>query len=557
MPNTLYFGDNLDILRQHIEAESVDLIYLDPPFNSSRSYNVLFRDESGVESEAQITAFEDTWHWSQGHYDDLVTHAPPHVSEMISAMKGFIGANQLMAYLVMMTDRLLELHRVLKSTGSLYLHCDPTASHYLKIILDTIFGVDNFRNEIIWERTAAKGLMTKRLPDNHDTIFVYQKSSMVTWNSGEMFRPYDENNLDEKTAQKYVYRDADGRLYRLSDLTNPNPDRPNLTYEFLGMVKVWRWTKERMQAEYDKGLIVQTKPGAIPQFKRYLDKQRGKPLGDVWVDIRPINSQAIERLGYPTQKPLALLERIIKMSSKPGDVVLDPFCGCGTTIAAAQGLGRQWIGIDITYLSIALIINRMHDMYTDLKFDLIGMPKDLQSAQKLAEHDRFQFQLWALSLVGAKPLGTDSSGKRAKKGADRGVDGVITFIDDPKQKPQKVLIQVKSGHVKSGDVRDLRGTIEREGAAIGVFITLESQTSEMKREADAADFYRSPTWNKRYPRLQVLSIADLLNGAGIEMPPQAARNTFKRAERVRGKGGAEQMSMLDGESGADSEEDQE
>ncbi|MCC6974553.1 MAG: restriction endonuclease, partial [Anaerolineae bacterium] len=532
-----------------IEDESVDLIYLDPPFNSSRSYNVLFRDESGVESEAQITAFEDTWHWSQGHYDDLVTNAPPHVSEMISAMKGFIGANQLMAYLVMMTDRLLELHRVLKSTGSLYLHCDPTASHYLKIILDTIFGVDNFRNEIVWKRTSAHNDAKRKYADVSDSILFYSKGGKFTFNV--QYLPHSEAYLNDF----YNRVDQDGRRYTLDNITSPNP-RPNLTYVWKGFqppTNGWRYSQETMDQLYAEGKIVFTDT-MRPRRKRYADELQGVPAGNVWDDIAPIQSQSAERLGYPTQKPLALLERIISASSKPGDVVLDPFCGCGTTIAAAQGLGRQWIGIDITYLSIALIISRMKDMYgADLKYNLIGMPQDLQSAQKLAEHDRFQFQLWALSLVGGKPLGTDSTGKRAKQGADRGVDGVITFIDDPKQKPQRVLIQVKSGHVKSGDVRDLRGTLEREGGAIGVFITLEAQTSEMKREADAADFYRSPIWNKRYPRLQVLSIADLLNGAGIDMPPQAARNTFKRAERVKGKSGAEQMGMFDGESEDDQE----
>jgi site-specific DNA-methyltransferase (adenine-specific) len=554
--NTLFYGDNLDILREHIDSESVDLIYLDPPFNSSRSYNVLFKDESGREAEAQITAFEDTWHWNahtEQTYHDLVTLSEARVSGMIGALRQSIGANQMMAYLVMMAARLIELHRVLKPTGSLYLHCDPTAGHYLKMVLDTIFGAENFRNEIIWQRTLAKAHTSRQLPNNHDVIFCYQKSNDAFWNADAMFQPYDESDLDEKTTSKYHYRDADGRLYRLDNLINPNPDRPNLTYEFLGVTKVWRWTKERMQAAYDAGLIVQTKQGRVPQLKRYLDEQRGKPLGDVWIDIPPINSQAQERLGYPTQKPLALLERIVNASSSPGDVVLDPFCGCGTAIVAAQKLGRRWIGIDITHLSIALQKYRLKDSFGLVEkkdYDVKGEPEDLPSAQQLAHDDRYQFQWWALSLVKARPLGGDSPspsgrggrGVRAgKKGADRGIDGVITFIDDPSGKPKRALVQVKSGKVKSGDVRDLRGAVEREDAALGVFITLETPTREMAREAASAGVYHSPGWDRDYPKLQLLTIAELLTGAEVKMPP--APITFKQAQKVKPDEG-EQKNLL-------------
>ncbi|MBN8637754.1 MAG: site-specific DNA-methyltransferase, partial [Anaerolineae bacterium] len=403
--NTLYYGDNLDILRDHtyFPAACVDLIYLDPPFNSNRSYNVLFKDESGRQSDAQIQAFDDTWHWgetAEATLADLILNAPPRVSAAMGAMLALIGRNQMLAYLVMMTARLVELHRVLKPTGSLYLHCDPSASHYLKIVLDTIFDPRNFRNEIIWKRTAAKGLATRKLPDNHDVILCYQKTDRATWNVDAVCEPYNENNLDEKTKLKYRYRDADGRLYRLSDITNPNPNRPNLTYEFMGMTKVWRWTKDRMQKAYDQGLIVQTKPGTVPQMKRYLIEQRGRPLGDVWTDINPLNSQANERLGYPTQKPSSLLERIILASSNPGDVILDPFCGCGTAVAAAHKLGRRWLGIDITHLSIALLKYRMRDMFAleaGRDYRVVGEPEDTAGARQLATEDRYQFQWWALS----------------------------------------------------------------------------------------------------------------------------------------------------------------
>lgn len=535
--NTLFYGDNLPILREYIADESIDLIYLDPPFNSNRSYNVLFKDESGAEADAQIEAFDDTWHWGESAertYKELIENAPERVAAMIGALRQFIGANQMMAYLVMMAARLVELHRVLKPTGSLYLHCDPTASHYLKVVLDAIFGGENFRNEIVWQRTLAKALTSRKLPDNHDLLLCYQKSEDVTWNVDAMFQKYDETNLDEKTASKYSHRDADGRIYRLDNLINPNPDRPNLTYEFLGVKRVWRWTKDRMQEAYNKGLIVQTKPGGVPQLKRYLDEQRGRPLGDVWTDIPPINSQAAERLGYPTQKPLALLERIINASSNEGDIVLDPFCGCGTAVAAAQKLKRKWIGIDITHLSIALQKNRLKDMF-GLKpgkdYQVIGEPEDLGGAKQLAKDSRYQFQFWALSLVQARPLGGAEGSRQGKKGSDKGIDGVITFIDDPREKPKRALVQVKSGHVKVSDIRDLRGTVEREDAAAGIFITLEPATREMEKEAIAAGFYHNPIIKRDFPKIQILTIEELLNGAEPKLP--IVRGTFKQAERVK------------------------
>jgi site-specific DNA-methyltransferase (adenine-specific) len=539
-PNRLYYGDNLDILRNrdYFPNECVDLIYLDPPFNSNRNYNVLFKDESGDQSEAQITAFEDTWHWgptAARTFEELVTQAPDRVAKTVAALREIVGTNQVMAYLTMMAARLVELHRVLKPTGSLYLHCDPTASHYLKVILDSIFGVENYRNEIIWKRTTAKSLQSRRLPTNHDTILCYHKSDRFTWNSDAAFIPYDLDNLDEKTRSKYSYTDEDGRKYTLGDLTNPNPDRPNLTYEFLGFTKVWRWTKERMQEAYAQGMVVQPSPGSIPRFKRYLDEQRGKPIDDVWADIYPVNSQANERLNYPTQKPVPLLERIIALSSNPGDVVLDPFCGCGTAIAAAQKLDRQWIGIDITHLSIALQKYRLKDMF-DLDvgkdYTVIGEPEDLGAARQLAGDDRYQFQWWALSLVRARPAGGDGSSKQGKKGSDKGIDGVIAFIDDAGGKPKRALVQVKSGHVKSGDVRDLVGTLDREKAVMGLFVTLEAPTKDMVKEAASAGFYESPGWGRKFPRVQLLTIEELLAGKQPELPP--ANVSFKQATRERG-----------------------
>lgn len=530
--NTLFYGDNLPVLRDYLLNESVDLIYLDPPFNSNRNYNVLFKDEKGVDSESQITAFEDTWHWNQAAeatYHELVTGSD--LGEIMGAMLTLTGRGQMGAYLVMMAARLVELHRVLKPTGSLYLHCDPTASHYLKIILDGIFGVQNFRNEIVWKRTTAKSLMTRRLSDNHDVLLCYQKTNQATWNDDAVYTPYDPDNLDDKTAGKYTHRDADGRMYTLDNLINPNQDRPNLTYEFLGHTKVWRWTKERMLASYEAGIVVQPSPGSVPRMKRYLDQQRGKAIDDVWMDIAPLNSQAAERLGYPTQKPLALLERIINASSNPGDVVLDPFCGCGTTVAAAQKLGRRWIGIDITHLSIALQKYRLEQMFPGITFRVIGEPEDIGAARQLAQDDRYQFQWWALSLVRARPLGGEAGSKVGKKGSDKGIDGVITFIDDASGKPKRTLVQVKSGKVKSGDIRDLVGTVQREGAQIGIFLTLEESSRDMTTEAASAGYYTSPGWGQNYPKMQILTVAELLRGAEVKMPPPFG--TFKQAQKAQ------------------------
>ncbi len=540
--NTLFYGDNLFILREHIASESVDLIYLDPPFNSNRNYNVLFKDEHGTESEAQITAFEDTWHWNlaaEQTYTELLTEAPDHVAKMIESLRGFIGENQMMAYLVMMAVRLIELHRVLKPTGSLYLHCDPTASHYLKIILDTIFGADQFRNEIIWKRNSAHSdtaqgrvLHMGRL---HDVILFYTKTSRATRN--EVYQPYTQEYIEKF----YRHKDPDGRLYQLDNITGPGgAAKGNPEYEFLGVTRYWRYSRERMQALYDQGKIVQTSPGSVPRYKRYLDEMPGIPLQDIWTDILPIQSQSKELLGYPTQKPLALLDRIIQASSNPGDVVLDSFCGCGTAIASAQRVGRKWIGIDITHLSIALQKYRMEAMFPGIKFKVVGEPKDIGAARQLATEDRYQFQWWSLSLIRARPLGGQEGSREGKKGSDKGIDGVIAFIDDNINKAKRVLVQVKSGHVKSGDIRDLIGTVNRENAAIGVFITLESPSRDMTTEAVKAGFYHSPGWNKDYPRIQILTIEELLHNTEVKMPPQFG--TFKQAQRVQ-QTGAEQPEL--------------
>jgi len=536
-PNKLFYGDNLDVLREHIPDASVDLIYLDPPFNSSRSYNVLFKDESGRDSEAQIVAFEDTWHWgpnAETTYHELVMDAPPRVSAAVGALRTIVGTNQMMAYLVMMTARLVELHRVLKPTGSLYLHCDPTASHYLKIILDTIFGPEQFRNEIVWKRTTSHNDAKRKYGDLADIILYYTKTNKYVFNV--QHSGYSEGYVRDF----YKHTDEQGRRYQSDNLVSPNP-RPNLVYEYKGYKSHeygWKVTREKMEQLDAEGrlLFPKSKEGRI-RLKRYLDEMSGVPVGNVWDDINPVHAHAVERLGYPTQKPVSLLERIVATSSNPGDVVLDPFGGCGTTIAAAQKLGRNWIGIDITHLSIALLKYRLEDMFQikpNVDYAVVGEPEDVGGARQLASEDRYQFQWWALSLIRAKPLGGQSGSKEGKKGSDRGIDGEITFIDEASSKPKRVLVQVKSGKVKSGDIRDLKGTLEREKAAIGVFITLEASTREMGTEAVTAGSYHSPGWNRDYPRIQILTIADLLNGAEIKMP--GAFGTFKQAEAVKPDG---------------------
>jgi DNA modification methylase len=525
--NLLYYGDNLDVMRRHIKDETVDLVYLDPPFNSNTNYNVLFAEKDGSKAASQIQAFSDTWTWNQESesiFAEIVTSGGK-VSDCLQAFRTFLGECDMLAYLVMMAPRLVELRRVMKPTGSIYLHCDPTASHYLKMLMDAVFEPGNFGNEIIWQRTNAKGLAFTRFARNHDVILRFTKSAKALWNPS-----YTEHD-PEYLTKFYRFTEPDtGRCYRLADLTNPNKNRPNLTYEFLGVTRVWRWTKDRMQKAYESGLVVQSSPDSVPVLKRYLDEQEGNPVGDVWIDIRPVQAQAAERLGYPTQKPVALLERIINASSNPGDVVLDPFCGCGTTIAAAQALGRPWIGIDITHLAINLIKMRLKDTFGEsAAFKTIGEPVSVQDAERLAESDPYQFQWWALGLVGARPV-------EQKKGADKGIDGRIIFQGDKKGTFESVILSVKAGKTGSAHVRDLKGVLEREKATIGVLISMQEPTSAMKTEAVTAGFYESALWGRKYPKIQLFTVGELLAGKKIEMPPiKQVQATFKTAPKVTQK----------------------
>lgn len=516
--NHLYYGDNLDVLRESITSESVDLVYLDPPFNSNRAYSVLFKEKSGDDSQAQMEAFDDTWTWShesEALYDQLMQNSstPNKVRDALEAFRRLLGDNDVLAYLVMMTARLIELHRVLKPTGSLWLHCDPTASHYLKITLDAIFGVENFRNELIWQRSTGKSLMTRRLPNNHDVVLVVGKTEANKWIESAAFLPHDEAELDAKTAAKYRHRDPDGRLYRLDSLINPNHDRPNLTYEFLGVTRVWRWTQARMQAAYEAGIVVQSAPGRVPQMKRYLDEGRGRPYSDVWTDIPPINSRAAERLGYPTQKPLALLERVVALATEPGDVVLDPFCGCGTTVDAAQKMGRRWIGIDVTTLAVDLIDARLRHTYGESireTYEVLGIPRDLEGARALFKRSPFEFERWCVMQLDGQP--------NEKQVGDKGIDGVIRFAVDAGGKSDRVLVSVKGGATNPGHVRDLLGTVQSQRAAMGVFVCMSEPTKGMIDAANHSGTYNHPANGQPFPKVQLLSVPELLAGKRPKMP---------------------------------------
>ncbi len=523
--NSLYFGDNLAILREHLRDATVDLIYLDPPFNSHATYNVLFKTPKGHASDAQIAAFDDTWHWgeqAQREFEELLHQPNTAVAQLMTALRSFLGDNDLMAYLTLMTNRLLELHRVLKPTGSLYLHCDPTASHYLKIVLDAVFGKENFRNEIIWQRTNVHS-DSKTWSRVSDTLLFYSKSGTWTWNPP--YAPHSQSYLDSK----YRNQDADGRRYMLDNMTSPAP-RPNMMYEWQGHASPpngWRYSRETMAKLDSAGRIWYPDDKAKrPRLKRYLDEMPGTLIGNVWTDIPPINSQAQERLGYPTQKPLALLERILQASSNPGDIILDPFCGCGTAVHAAQALGRPWIGIDITHLAISLIEKRLKDAFPGLAYAVHGTPQDLAGARDLAARDKYQFQWWACSLVGAQPY------QGRKKGADTGIDGLIFFHDDAGP-ARKIIVSVKGGAaVTLAMIRDLAHVIDRERAAIGLFVTLAPPTRAMQAEAAGVGFYRSVSFPDRdYPKLQLLTIGGLL--ARTEQPRypdlSGGTATFKQA----------------------------
>jgi site-specific DNA-methyltransferase (adenine-specific) len=530
--NRLHYGDNLAVLRAQVDDASIDLVYLDPPFNSNATYNILFRSPAGQQSDAQIEAFEDSWHWNdaaEDAFDQVARSGNTKAFDLLNAMRAFLGENDMMAYLAMMAVRLLELHRVLKPTGSLYLHCDPTASHYLKLLLDGVFGPRLYRNEIIWKRQSAHSDARHKFADVSDTILFYARSAEAK------FKPVYAAHDPDYVSKFYRFDDNDGRgLYRLGDAGSPNP-RPNMMYTWHGYshpAKGWRYERTTMQRLHDEGrLHYPTTAEGAPDLtkrialKRYLEEQQGSIVTNVWSDINPLNAAGREALGYPTQKPLALLERIIAASSSEGGTVLDPFCGCGTAVHAAQKLGRNWIGIDVTHLAISLIEKRLKDAFPGVAFTVEGTPKDLASALDLAARDKYQFQWWAVSMVDAMPFG----GK--KKGADGGVDGLIYFKPDGKR-TEKAIVSVKGGaNVGVQMIRDLHSAMEREKAPIGVFITAAMPTSVMEREAAAVGRFKAEATGRTYPRLQIITLAELFQGKRPDIPLIDAHAAFRRAGR--------------------------
>jgi len=541
MTNTLYFGDNLDVLRKDVKDKSVDLIYLDPPFNSKAQYNVLFRNPS--EKSAQAGAFVDAWTWGEEAewcYRESMKLGGG-IARYIDALRVALGESDMMAYLVMMAVRLAVLHQKLKSRGSLYLHCDPTASHYLKFLLDAIFGPTNFRNEIIWKRTGSHG-NTKGWGPVHDTILFYSASDDLTWN--RVFQPYEAGYIDEK----YRHKDSRG-LFQDVSLTGPgttkgDSGKPWRGHDPTSKGRHWAITgalgegvpgfekmtiQERLNALDEHELLYWPKArqgsDSFPRLRQYPGS--GVPIQDVVTDISAINSQAQERIGYPTQKPIALLDRIIRASSNEGDTILDPFCGCGTTIEASQHANREWIGIDIAIHAMKVIEARLGDHFgKKVKYKIEGIPSDFESAKRLAEDNKYQFQWWANYLFNPHAL------REEKKGMDRGVDGELFFPNGPGRPWGRMLTSVKGGEtVGPSMVRDFAGVLSREKAEMGLFICLYPPTREMIREAASVGI--ADTVHGDIPRLQIVAIQDWFNHKLPKLPPlehlpSAAFSTSRR-----------------------------
>jgi DNA modification methylase len=554
--NELYYGDNLDVLRRYVPNESVDLIYLDPPFNSRQEYGVLFAEKDGSESSSQFHAFEDTWEWNleaARAYEHIVERGG-RVADALRAFRTFLHGSDMLAYLAMMAPRLVELRRVLKEAGSIYLHCDPTASHYLKILMDAVFGPQFFRNEISWRRSSAHSDVKqgmKRCGRVRDVLLFYSKGQGNIWNS--VYTPYAEDYLESE----YRHVTPGTRRYKETDLTAA---RPGGDTEFLWRVKRRRGKRQRWESDLENeylapidgweykgvppyngrywayshqniadfaraGKLIHRETG-MPRLMQFADEMPGIPLQDDWGDINRAAGE--EDLGYPTQKPEALLERILRSSSNEGDLVLDPFCGCGTTVQVAQRLNRQWIGIDITHLAIGLVRKRLSDSFGPeiaKSYAVIGEPADLAGAAMLAAEDKYQFQWWALGQVGARPV-------EQRKGADRGIDGRLYFHDNERGDSKQIIFSVKAGGVTVSQIRDLRGTIEREGAELGVFLCFEEPTKAMLREVSESGFYIAPDGSK-FPKMQILTIQQILDGARPDYPRFARPVTFKEAPKAR------------------------
>jgi DNA modification methylase len=535
--NRLYFGDNLDVLRA-MPGESVDLIYLDPPWNSNAHYNVLYGTKRGGPSQAQSHAFRDTWSWGIDAQRALEETAERHLEAgaLLDAFQKAFGGSNIMAYLAIMAIRLIEMQRVLKNTGSLYLHCDPTASHYLKLLLDAIFGPAQFRTEISWRRqTAHNDAKQGRVQYGNvrDVIFFYTKSREWTWNW--LYTQYGEDY--KKNMYKHI-EEGSGRRYGLFDITGPGgAAKGNPEFEFLGVKRFWRFSQQKMNALYAEGRIVQSKSGAVPRQKRYLDEMPGVPLQNDWNDIAPANGK--EALGYQTQKPLALLERIIAASSNEGDVVLDPFCGCGTAIEAAQRLKRKWIGIDVTYLAIHVIEARLVKAFGPAVKDtykLLGKPQDAEDARVLAARDWLEFQKWAVFSLGGLP--------KDRPGPDGGIDGMIRYHRVGLEQPNRAVVSVKGGqHVGVDAIHKLKSVVQREKAQVGVLVCLDRPTAAMEKEA-LSEGEIGPS-SRRVQRLQIVTVDKIFTDHPINLPgivdqPEIGRaisvvNSRKGRQKIEGQ----------------------
>lgn len=537
--NRLYNGENLAILRGgEITPESIDLVYLDPPFNSNQNYNVIFKELTGLRPVVQAEAFKDTWVWNQNAmnaFHDTIETAPPNVVRRMLGFRSMIGESDVLAYLSMMAPRLVELHRVLKPTGTLYLHCDDTSSHYLKLLLDAVFDPRNFRNEVIWKRTNARSTK-KRWPRVHDVLLVYARSPAVKFNRLLV-------KADKAKMPHTLITGPDGKKYQTYEMTGAGitkkgeSGKPWRGFDPSALGRHWGQSHAVMDDWDKKGLIHWPKSGSAGGFPRRRDEKpfeedsRMVTVGDVWTDIDRINQSAKEKLPWPTQKPELLLERIIEASTSPGDIVLDPFCGCGTAVAVAHEMGRKWIGIDHSMFATDVIQQRLIDRYgEDVKqsYEFIPKPVTAQDARKLKDTP-FLFEWWAIERAGAQP-------SARRKGADKGIDGRIYFREYSgagRIEAKQVVISVKSGKTFPAHVRELRGVIEREDAAIGVLITMNKPTKAMIAEAASAGRYYSETWNVSYPRLQIVTVDDLMEDKPVDYPGRLPVVAEKEAAQVR------------------------
>jgi DNA modification methylase len=523
--NQLYCGDNLEVLREFITSESIDLIYLDPPFKSDRDYNLLFKDKSGEKSASQILAFEDTWEWNKEAQKNLISvvERGGKVGEVMSLFRAHLGETDMLAYLAMMAPRPMELHRVLKPTGSLYLHCDSTAAHYLKVLLDAVFSGPNFAGEIVWRRTASH-MTTRKWPRLHDTLLHYAKEiKHVFFNPQRM--PADPGWV----KREYRHEDERGR-YMTDNLTGAGTTKGpsgqpwrGIDPAKIGAGRHWRCSPETLDKLDTEGRIYWPIRGKYPKLKQYLHETKGAAVGDVWTDIQVIGRTAAERLGYPTQKPQALLDRIIEASSKSGDLVLDPFCGCGTAIEASCK-SRKWIGIDVTYQAMRVIREeRFPKLGLELgkDYEMVYRPRDISAAEAFAKEQPFQFQDWIIQILHGE-LNQQLSG-------DRGVDGRLYFRETMDGPLRPIIVSVKGGKLKATFVRELAGAVSSEHAPMGILVVIQPHTKQMIRDAANYGFFNCSLGS--FPKIQIISVEDILGEVRLDLPPIHRMNWKKRSRR--------------------------